>query len=441
MKKLLATIISICFVLVGGAGAAVFAADKYPENGSFTKHVVLDGLTDYAVGGGSFAFAHGSSVTVVGGDERLDYSHTSGVSALDFADGAFYFKDSAGASYTLPDFERCDYAFPDSDRLESERSAGGYKYLLIIEGGKLSYRAEGTAEYVEIGANYSKLKVYGDEAYALKEGVLYTFDGGTESAISGEDGSLTYKDYSETEDIVVPETILTDMRSPHLNFVTLHKGAYYSEVDLTRVATDKKFSVKKESTVPAKGGEVALLICKTGDSAIISMKGKSYILLSDNSDPETLSVETEPESTRASVLEPSVYSTPFANAGTQIASPALGKTVTLVKKISYRNVLQGDYYEVSYNNEEGVEVKGYMPAGFLLVGGAYADDENPTVTPTPKGDYSEATAVRTVLLIVIIVALLLVALGYVIFTATSDKRRKKKSGTVSGDEADSSSTH
>lgn len=419
-------------IACGGAIAAN-AAEKYPENSSFTKHAEFsDGISDFAAGDGGFAFAHGNFITVIKEDKRFDYSHTSAVKAVEFAEGTFYFLDSADACYSLPDKAPAEGVTFQSDgdggNGEKEIKTAEYIYLLLTGSNELWYRQVGTASLSQISGTFSHLKLYGGEAYAMKEGEVLRLNGASTDKISGADGTLTYKDYSETGDIDVPASFADDVKTPHLEFVTINAGAYYTRVYIDGAASGK-FRVDEESTKPAAGGELALLICRTGGSAIISIGDECYILLegSVTTSPQEGAKVAMPEGSRGSMLEPIIYSTPFATSGTRIGAYTAGKSVKLVSKIS-SNVLQFGFYEVEYDDGTGKTVKGYMPEGYLLVGFEYADDENPNITPTPKEDYSEENAIKTVLLIVIIAALLLAAIGYVIFVATSDKR--KKSGKV-----------
>lgn len=435
MKKFLVLTIVSCLAAACCVSFAANAADKYPENDSFTKHVTFtEGITDYAVGDGDFAFAHGDSVSVVGGGEkRPDVTHVQTIEAVEFYGGEYYFLDNGGRAFPLSDpknaAEGVVFQTDDGDESgEKEIMTSQYAYLLLTATHKLSYRQRGTSQNNEISGEFSHLKLYGGEAYVMKEGDVYKLNGSATEKITGEDGSLTYQDFSETEKIEVPDTIFEDLRSPHLEFVTLTAGAYYSEVNIENVDADGTFSVDESTTVKANG-ETALLVCRTGDSAIVARGGKSYILLSSNvKTNEAAATQAKSAiSGNASILEPIIYSTPFASKGTKIADPAAGKSVTLLSKIT-SDVLGFDFYEVEYTQDSGEKVKGYMPKGFLLLNGIYADDDNPTLTPAP--DYSEETAVRTVLLILIIVALLLAALGYVIFVVTGDKRKKKKSAAA-----------
>lgn len=440
MKKLSAILLTICLSLALGASVFASAAEKYPEDDSFSKKLVFTSLADYAVSDGSYAFAHEQFLSVYKDHLLVTFEHTQTVSRVEPYNGGYCFRDGAGGVYAVT----CEgkdgdyYSVSESDKLSAEEAekavfsdynaeftcrASGGEYVLALSDNSLAFRAEGTTDMTKFDGQYSRLKKYGETAYVIKENALYSLNRAEKTPLSGADGSLYYMDYGETEKIEAGG-VLNDIQSASMQFVTLKAGAHYSEIDLDSLtAQTATLPVDKNKTSVAAGGEVALLICRTGDSAIISIGKKSYVMLGENAEDSTLSAavaDFTPATGNVIVDDACLYFAPHYSEGTKKTAVPSGVSVNVKAKFSHA-VLDYDYYAISYESD-GETIEGYIPAGFIFLGPAFAD-ENPT--PVADPDYSEADVVRTVVLIIVVVALVLVAAGYVIYVATADKRRKK----------------
>lgn len=100
--------------------------------------------------------------------------------------------------------------------------------------------------------------------------------------------------------------------------------------------------------------------------------------------------------------------------------------VTVLEKVEKRvlNFLNCDYYRVSFKDDGGNTVTGFVAANFLTeytFGG-----EDTEIKPPATDDFKYDTNVTTVVLVVIVVALVLIAILYITLISTSKKTEKKR---------------
>ena len=419
MKRLAVITTSLFFTLSGFGTLAALADDAtlnttvYPEDG-FVKTLQFSDLNDY------------------------DIDTESGV--YYFLDGEKCYKYDSGEITA----EQFDEFSPALDEISTDRY---YYYFTDYYSLKVFDKVNETT--TTLGDTYYLLKRFGDNIYAVKDNELYRIEG-----TAAEKVVLDYMDYSITETISVGQADVNLKESRPLTFVTVKKGAYMTEIDLTSLkgeyfklgysrqkALDKesglsddeiraKNYITADATHKTQEDTTALLLCYTGNAAIIAIgdtdDGTSYILYKDN--VEALSASaiaehvSEPEFNRATVSGGIIYSSPFTASCTAIRGNAGSIIVTVKNKVQFRGVLSSAYYEVEFTDEDETVKTGYVAEGLLE--NMLIVEKPPETHPDPE--YSESTSVTTVLLILAVVILVLVAVGYLVFTATSGRKKVAK---------------
>lgn len=415
--KRLAVITTLLFFTLSGVGTLAALADDaslnttiYPEDG-FVKTLQFTELNDYDIDieGGAYYFLDGESC----------YKYVSGEITS----------------------EKHDEFSPALDEISTDRY---YYYFTDYDSLKVFDKVNETT--TTLGDTYYRLKKFDDSIYAVKDNELYRIEG-----ISAEKVVLDYMDYSITETISVGQAEKNLKASRPLTFVTVKKGAYMTEIDLTSLSGEyfklgysKQKALDKESglsddevrgktyitadaTHKVQEDTTALLLCYTGNAAIIAIgdtdDGTSYILYEDSVEELSASAisehVTEPEFNRATVSGGIIYASPFTASGTAIRGNAGSIIVTVKSKVQFEGVLSSAYYEVEFTDEDGTVKTGYVAEGLLE--NTLIVEKPPETHPDPE--YSESTSVTTVLLILAVVILVLVAVGYLVFTATSGKKK------------------
>ncbi len=408
-------------LLSGGLTAhAEGGATVYPEDGEFIKPLVFENLTDYAVAGDNYAFIEREKendvIKVYDGTSLNLYPFTETVSALDTDGEKFYY--SIGESvYSLPDKAESKHKIPDA---QTTISVDGYTYNLSDATLKVADFKNEDKVTTFVG-EYKNLKCFDNTVYAIKENSLYKFNGAEEEKLEYE-----YVDYSSTLKIEVGQTRTDLVDGYELKFVTIKAGSYMTEVDLSQL--EGQYLASGE-TAPIKQDTTALLLCYTGNSAIVAIGEKSYITLKTATAETQERYTTAPEFENATVTGNRIYASPFVIVGTSVLFPATGTIVKINGKIEHE-VLGSAFYEVEYTDAEGNTHTGYVTYGFLT---EYIIEDNKPPNEFPDPAYSEKNDVRNVILILMVVILVLVAAGYLTYVATTGKR--KKSGLPTDDES------
>lgn len=412
---ILTTSLIMAAVTVGGgvSAAAEESGTVYPGNGDFVKTLEFSDLTDYAVNDNSYAFAEDKSVYVCSDGTRTVYGFENTVTALDCNDGVFYLEDSTGKVYSLPysdGQEQADYKMPEP---ETTITVGAYNYYLKDKSLKISDYEQDVIHTAE--GEYRNLKLFGESVYAISENVVYSFTGEVATAVT-----ISYEDFSATQTILTGQASKAFEDGYEPSFVEVTAGAYMTETDLTEL--DGKY-FKTGETVTAKEHLTALLLCRTGNAAVIATGGKGYILLADNVKECTVKYSFTPEFKSATVLGDDIYAAPYV-AMQPALTGAMNKVVDVESKIELNGVLDFVFYKVKYKTEDGTDKYGYVTAG--LLSGIYISSDNDDPSHITDPDYTEQSDTRTVLLILAVVILLLAAVSYLVYVGTSGKRKKDK---------------
>ncbi len=404
--------------LGGTAALAATGETAYPNDGELFKTLVFSSLDDYATDGKNYAFLDGGKlITVIDGEYRDDYAFTP--TALDYAEGAFYYATSSGI-YSLEDNAEAVLTFQDKDQ---QISLGGYLYYFDGNGQLTIYNLD-SKQTKTLESGYGKLKKYAGSAYAVWKNVLYRFDEDTPREIS-----LIYTDFSPTEKISVGQTADALVKDYSLKFVTIKEGAYVTEVNLTKL-DGQYFEVK--NTHRQESDATALLLAYTGNAAIVAVGDIAYITLNTSVTETAVDCYTEAGFDFATVTGTGIYASPYAANSTAALDSALGTKVNVTHKLVLDGVLSFTYYEVEY--KVGSETKvGYVAEGFLSAK-EYIDNEEPKeITP----EYSEKNDIKKMVLIFAVVVLVLIAVGYLAYIGTSGKNKKKKKEQPKDEDNDS----
>lgn len=391
-KSVLATT-SLCALLCASLciqGTAVFADaqnegyDVYPSE--FKKTVQFENLRDFAIGEDKCYFL----------DEETVYAYGNGA------------------------YGQTDEAVDFTAKETGEFYVKGYLYSL--DGELIIYNTTAGEQRLE---GFSNLKNYGDTAYAVKENVLYRFNGATPVECK-----LEYFDYSAVNYINIGDTAdkLKNADGNAPVFVRLSQGAFMTKIKDINDLSGEYF--KTDETVNAEAKTV-LLLCKTGKDDGISivminetLNGKAggacYMLRTDDTrEIARNSVEQKDYLATVTIAEGFIYSSPYVCGATQVAKIASGDKVEIQGFITHEQneeVLR-DFYLVKL--EDGT--KGYVPQEYVSMFSYIEKDPEATKDP----DYSEDDMIKPVVLILIVIALVFLAVGYLVYVGTSGKKKQK----------------
>ena len=399
----------------GGASALAESATQYPEDSEFIKSLTFESLSDYAVDGDKYAFAENKTVTLYDGYniERITFEDEEDkdkqITALDCADGVFYCAYGESV-YSLPDLKAAEFTMSEA---QMSIDNGDFNYRLTGTTLKIAdFSEEGGTVYTPEGA-FVNLKKYGTKVYAMKDGEVCAFNGGTYEIIS-----LEYYDKDITkESISVGNSASALKNYKSLRFVTVREGAHMTVTDLTDIDRDY---FKTEETREAGKDEIALLLCYTGNAAIVSIGDTSYLVHEDNVTECKVECAYQPEFANATITGNNIYSSPYVFVDYPALSNATGTIVKVISRLECEGILGSVFYEVQYGEDEKI---GYVADGLLT---AYIIEDNKEPATIPDPAHNESNNTKTILLVLAVVVLVLAAVAYLAHVGTKDKKSKKK---------------
>ncbi len=420
MKRLAILAISLLTAITAFGNVAAYAAESdtiYPSDEDFIKTLEFGALSDYAVNGEAFAFAEEQKVSVFNGGNLTEYKFGAKVTAVDCAEDTFYCAVGDGTVYSLPYAEGQNAAEHVMPEPETMLKLGKFIYLLEDTTLKVVDTINDKV-HKDYEGEFKNLKQFGERVYAMSENAVWTFNGAESEKLI-----FKYADYACTQSIAVGQaaTALKAYSEPEI--VTVKTGAFMTETDLTSVP--EKFFAAGD-TVTAKENTTAILLCTTGNAAIIAIGMDCYILLSSNVELTEESCYSAPDYEYAKITAAGdrIYSSPYVSEGTAIMTGAAGLIVKVLHKVEH-TVLDTAFFEVEFTAKDGTTAKGYINGKFLIkVDHVAEDDKKPDTVTDP--DYTEESNTKTILIVFAVVILVLAAVGYLAFTATSDKRKNKK---------------
>ncbi len=419
--------------------SASFDTPSYPSSFVRTLDMSDDGLTDYAIDGDTYAFAVKTTIYVLStdksGDRKLTKPFTAKteITAIDYAEGHLYFKNISG-TYMYPDETNpVEHTFPASTHsLEIE----GDQYLLNNKS-ELKLFNKNNGDEALIGENFSSLKKFGDSVYAVKDNCPYVLEGSTATPLN-----LEYTDFSAADNVAAG-IVKYELKSGEyeVKTATLKGGSYYSQIDPDNIGT----AFKHITTLKADGAISCLVLFAgtqdTDEVSVIVAGGNCYITATKNL---TFSAYTAPANdwikgpegqSKAYLRESTgVYSAPYMSEGTKITQANASQPIAVnVQEKFVLDFIDTTFYRISFTDDNGKTVSGFVASGFLDEYDYSADNNKPATSD--KEDFSYENNITTVILVLVIVGLVIIAIVYLTIVGTKqDKNGKKKRKKQSDDE-------
>ncbi len=425
VKKFACLTISLLTALTALGGVTANAAESetcYPEDNEFIKTLNFTALTDYAVEDGLYAFADESGVIAHRGEIRVSYE-ASGVTAVDIADGRVYYSCADG-TYEIPDIFAdtitpldAEHTFPQKS---DEITYNGFWYFVDDDG--MNIYDKSTKQTTTESGEYTNLKQYGKKVYAIKENSLYEF-----TSTEGSKTVLEYADYTATDEILLGQARTALTNYTKANVVVISAGTYMTEVNLKNLGGEN-FDTSK--TVKTEETKTALLLCYSGNSAVVSIENKSFVLLKSKvrEDNDTAFM-TESNFDAQIIIGGNIYTSPYTG-GTIAVTNATGESVKVLNKLALDGVLEKVFYEIEYTSN-GEQLNGYVAEGFLS---RVIIDDNKPATTVKDPAYSEDSDTKTILIILAVILLVLAAIGYISHVSAKGKKKNKKKSKADGEE-------
>ena len=400
----------IAAVMATGISANAAIGDtEYPKDEAFTRTLSLSSLTDYAIEDNLYAFADGKTVKVFNDGNFNEYSFDKDVTSVDIKDGVIYYGWDDKA-YTLPEHAECEHPFANK---VTHIDCGDYFYNVLDGNLYVYYLSEPKSPPTEYEGGFSNLKSYGETVYAMGGNELYAFNGSESQKIV-----LEYSVKPADVRITTGNAANELKKYTEVKFVKVAEGAFMTEIDLDKL--DGEYLVPL-NIVRANENTTALLLCESGNAAIVSVRDRAFAVLKDKISPVKVDYTAHNPYTTAQLVGMNVYASPFVVSGTVADSNAIGITVTVLNKIEHE-LLESVFYEVEYSNGEET-VKGYVAEGFL--NGEIRED-NKTPNYETDRNYSESSDTKTILIILAVILLVLAAIAYISYVSAKGKKKKNK---------------
>lgn len=436
----------------------------YPD---FVSDLPLDAIDCYAINGDEFAFSREEFLYIYSGGTRTSSQDEEGNPAYIYeggvmqgsADGVIYaaehtgiitslwydaYSDADGDEQTVLFFadETGDVYRFDGSGTEPEQQPGteqpaveqivtknGLAYSLV--NGSLSVTdftdLRGEADFP--AGTYSHLKMQDGDIYVLKDNLLCIIEGDTLEKVTVKGITFRYTDVTQAYTISVGNSATLLKEGGEVQFAYIPAGQYMTEVDLSDLSAEY-FAIGEEGTFVTRQSQYALVLCTTGNADIVAIGGKAYIT-------KSLSTRINGQDTAAPfsggqlVYAAGIYSSPFMNEGTKLATLDIGSKVKISRQITAAGqptasgVLQTDFCLATFVAEDGTQTTGYIATSFLTAYDFSAEDGDFT-EPTLPEDYSEQNVILTVVLIIVIVVLVIAGVAYLSYSSGAGKRKKRE---------------
>jgi hypothetical protein len=398
------------------AESAQSNATIYPQD--FFKQLTFTSLSDYAICGDTYAFAQGTSVYIVGGEDDsqtlIDHNCGFEIKSLNYINDTLYLSDADGNYFFI---DGTSAAKPENSYNDTSITVGGITYFLEATG---TLHCFGNGSLQSVGEGYSHLKGYNTSAYAIKDNKLYKIDG-----TNVEELEFYYTDFSAASTIKVGDAY-TNLKATYvISTVNVESGAYCTEIDLNETAGNYFTAVK---TIQLSGAKSALLLATSGNASIIAMNDgdyiKSYLTLSSALTPAAYHEVDTDMTAGYSVMDVGVYSSPYISEATKLTTLPRGTVVQISQKFSL-SFMGTDYYKITFSDNDK-DVTGYVPTTYFT---PYTFSQEFGEEESIKTDYDYSTNIERVILVLIIVGLVIAAIAYLAIVGTKPKKisDKKKS--------------
>ncbi|MCM1545872.1 MAG: hypothetical protein NC033_02435 [Clostridiales bacterium] len=437
----LAGLIAACAIPFG----TVFAAESggkttdYPvettgEGGEtvqpFEKRLTFDEvkpITDYAVSGDRIAFASYASVYLLytgeNGDRKLDdehpYSGSNRIERLDFEGEKLYLDVKTEGIFLFPEYNRTvTHEFPKQSNVVKLSTDEEYR---LSNDGLHYFFGDG---HEVLGTDFYNLKVFDDKAYAIKDNVLYTFNGAEPDLVD-----VDYTDFKEAENILCGDVAQKLTAADYeIKTTEIKSGRYYTKINPDAIGTDAGDTFIPLYTEKANVDKPCIVLCESGKTSVVAASDGMFITATDNLNPPTPSsqkndwaIGSDGKRLAAYASENTkVYACPFMCESTEIADLFSGADnhVEVTEKFEFGGV---KFYRVKMQDGK----TGFVAANKLTPYSFSAEDNE----PHENGDkeFSYETNVVSVVLAIVIVALVIVAIMYIsLIGSKKDKNKPQK---------------
>lgn len=435
LTTLLCGLLSVTALLTGAALSRAETADAaaskthYPEVFKGFINDDMPNITDFATDGETFVFADRTCIMEVRDGTRKPPYKIPHVSALD-CDGENFYYRLGTQGYNLHNDEPVKYEFrtefpspPDGDYKILETADSGGSAVYFCAKNSLNFQKIVGSE----GA--TKLKTYNNTIYALLPDGVYRLDG----LNAPESINPSYTDFSAAETISVGSTIddlkAYSLQSPHM--AMLERDSFFTELTLNNLLGVEYFTVggtySEESEIFPFDDPV-LILCETGNAAIFTYGGKTYMTLADNCVEVEFALSDTDFSQAIVCATDAAYCAPYIGDALKISELNAGAVVKVIGKTEKTNAVGDEFYLIEYETAGGEKTRGYALKGMLI---AYYGEETPSAPddknyqPIEDADYSEKDLVKVVILVVVVILLVLIAIGYLVYVATKKKKQDK----------------
>ena len=410
---------------------------QYPSSFIQVLDMGEDGLTDYAICGDTYAFAVKTSIFILSTDESGDRKLESKdigtqITHVDYAEGKLYYEITSGSAYRYPDVSTpTEHEFPAAENnIQTD-----YGLYILNSKTELKLLDKGSSDEILIGEGFSKLKLYDGVAYTVKNDCPYYLEGEAAQPLD-----LSYTDFSAADDISTGTVASALKRSDYtVETATLKAGSYYTRIDENDIG--KTF--RQIRTYKADGAKSCLVLASDGNLSLIVTDGGCFITATESLKPIAYAPPANDWAQGANGQRKAylrertgIYSSPFMCKSTLIttALPQKAIAVDVLEKFSLDFIdAQAVFYRISYTEENGAQVSGFVAAGFLDEYDYSAEDRTPTLDGID--DFSYASNVTTVILVLVVVGLVIIAIVYLTIVGTKpNKPAKREEGEADGEE-------
>lgn len=429
LKLLTSALAAVTAATIFGFGGAVSASAAeetvYPDDFTCTLEI-SDGITDYAIDRDALAIASRTAIYLLTTDEVGDRKlttviHESEIDRIDYSDGELYIRNTYGNIYKYPDLTaQTVHEFTENNLWKVD--FGEMTYILNTATGELTCWQNGTPAIIgEEG--FSLMKMFGDNLYAVCDGVPYRIEGTSATALS-----LDYVDYSSADKIYTGDALATLKSSSYtVKTAVLKSGEYYTKIDTSAIS--EYFT--QVQTYKANGEKPCLVLAESGNASVVAMNDGCYIAKTESlsviaySAPANDWTAGADGKRKANIRESvGVYASPYMCDATKIDLLERGDVVEVTEKFAL-DFIDKVFYRVTYTASDGSKKSGFVAANFLDEYD-YSADKLPPSSSTDE-EFTYENEVTTVILALVIVGLVIIAIAYLTIVGTKPQKKKGRS--------------